>query len=121
MKPPLRIPPANRHYWGEGGRFVFSPAVQITSTTAGGRVKLVNDTMVAHPIHLHGHFFELGGGAGLDSAEAGLRLHYEFTREFAPDVGIEQEWKAGGSADYARAAGEDPSVTNYVVDLHFWF
>jgi FtsP/CotA-like multicopper oxidase with cupredoxin domain len=23
------------------------------------RVKLVNDTMMAHPIHLHGHFFEL--------------------------------------------------------------
>ena len=28
------------------------------------RVKLVNDTMMAHPIHLHGHFFELVNGAG---------------------------------------------------------
>ena len=27
------------------------------------RVKLVNDTMMAHPIHLHGHFFELVNGA----------------------------------------------------------
>ena len=26
------------------------------------RVKLVNDTMMAHPIHLHGHFFELANG-----------------------------------------------------------
>lgn len=26
------------------------------------RVKLVNDTMMAHPIHLHGHFFELVNG-----------------------------------------------------------
>lgn len=26
------------------------------------RVKLVNDTMMAHPIHLHGHFFELVTG-----------------------------------------------------------
>ncbi len=27
------------------------------------RVRLVNDTMMAHPIHLHGHFFELDNGA----------------------------------------------------------
>ncbi|ALG61691.1 MULTISPECIES: copper resistance system multicopper oxidase [Citromicrobium] len=27
------------------------------------RVTLVNDTMMAHPIHLHGHFFELVNGA----------------------------------------------------------
>ncbi|MBT0669455.1 copper resistance system multicopper oxidase [Novosphingobium profundi] len=27
------------------------------------RVKLVNDTMMAHPIHLHGHFFDLVNGA----------------------------------------------------------
>ncbi|MGN6374673.1 MAG: copper resistance system multicopper oxidase [Sphingomonas sp.] len=26
------------------------------------RIKLVNDTMMAHPIHLHGHFFELVNG-----------------------------------------------------------
>ncbi|MCB2088198.1 MAG: copper resistance protein B, partial [Sphingomonadaceae bacterium] len=64
---------------------------------------------------------ELGVGAGLDRAELGLRLRYEFTRQFAPYVGIEQEWKVGGSADFARAAGEDPSVTNYVVGLRFWF
>lgn len=28
------------------------------------RVTLVNDTMMAHPIHLHGHFFELVTGKG---------------------------------------------------------
>jgi CopA family copper-resistance protein len=30
------------------------------------RIKLVNDTMMAHPIHLHGHFFELVNGAPAD-------------------------------------------------------
>ena len=64
---------------------------------------------------------ELGIGSGLDSLEAGVRLRYEFSREFAPYVGIEQEWKFGGSRDFARAAGEDPSVTNYVVGIRFWF
>ena len=64
---------------------------------------------------------ELGIGAGLDKAELGVRLRYEFVREFAPYIGIEQEWKIGKSADYARAAGEDPSVTNYVVGVRLWF
>ena len=30
------------------------------------RVKLINNTMMAHPIHLHGHFFELVNGAPAD-------------------------------------------------------
>ncbi|MFW2348970.1 copper resistance protein B [Qipengyuania sp.] len=64
---------------------------------------------------------ELGIGAGLDAVELGIRLRYEIAREFAPYVGIEQEWKLGRSADYARLAGEDPSVTNYVVGIRFWF
>ena len=64
---------------------------------------------------------ELGIGAGVDTAELGLRLRYEFAREFAPYVGVEQEWKIGQSADYTRAEGEDPSATNYVVGLRFWF
>ena len=64
---------------------------------------------------------ELGVGAGFDSAELGLRLRYEFVREFAPYVGIEQEWKLGQSADYARLASENPNVTNYVVGVRFWF
>lgn len=64
---------------------------------------------------------ELGIGAGLDTVEAGLRLRYHFAREFAPYIGIDQEWRIGQSADYARAEGEDSSVTNYVVGIRFWF
>ena len=64
---------------------------------------------------------ELGIGAGIDHLEAGLRLRYEVAPEFAPYVGVEQEWKFGGSADFARAAGDDPSTTSLVVGLRFWF
>jgi copper resistance protein B len=63
----------------------------------------------------------LNVGAGIDKAEVGLRLRYEITREFAPYVGIEQSWKVGRGADLARADGEDPSVTNLVVGVRFWF
>jgi len=64
---------------------------------------------------------ELGIGAGIDKIELGVRLRYEIAREFAPYIGIDQEWKIGGSADFARLAGEDPSTTNYVVGVRFWF
>lgn len=64
---------------------------------------------------------ELGIGAGLDTIEAGLRLRYEFAREFAPYVGIAQEWKIGGSADYARVAGDEIDSTNFVFGIRFWF
>ncbi len=64
---------------------------------------------------------ELGVGAGLDHVEAGLRLRYEIVPEFAPYIGVDQEWKMGVSADYARAADEDASVTSFVVGLRFWF
>jgi copper resistance protein B len=60
-------------------------------------------------------------GAGIDKVELGVRLRYEIIREFAPYIGIEQSWHVGGSADYARVRGEDPSATNYVVGIRFWF
>jgi len=63
----------------------------------------------------------LGIGAGLDQFELGLRLRYELQRELAPYIGIEQSWRVGRGADFARAAGEDRSVTNYVVGIRFWF
>jgi len=64
---------------------------------------------------------ELGIGSGIDNLKLGLRLRYEIVREFAPYIGVEQEWKLGGSRNFARLAGEDPSVTNYVIGVRFWF
>jgi copper resistance protein B len=64
---------------------------------------------------------QLGVGAGIDSLELGVRLRYEITRELAPYIGVEQSWRIGDSADFARASGEDPSVTNFVIGVRFWF
>ena len=63
----------------------------------------------------------LGIGAGIESFELGVRLRYEIIREIAPYIGVEQVWKTGRSADFARAAGEDPSVTHFVIGVRFWF
>lgn len=64
---------------------------------------------------------EIGVGAGLSSIEAGLRLRYEVRREFAPYFGVEYERRLGNSADFARAAGEDPGGWAVVFGLRSWF
>ncbi len=62
-----------------------------------------------------------GLGSGVSDLTAGLRVRYEFRREFAPYVGIERVAKLGGTADFARAAGGDTQETRYVAGLRFWF
>jgi copper resistance protein B len=63
----------------------------------------------------------IGVGSGLTDAELGLRLRYEVKREFAPYIGVEWSRKFGDTARYARAAGEDASVVNFVAGIRFWF
>lgn len=63
----------------------------------------------------------LGVGAGLDQIEVGARLRYEFRREFAPYIGIEQSWRTGAGADFARVRGDAPSTTSFIAGIRFWF
>ncbi|MCL5061254.1 MAG: copper resistance protein B, partial [Candidatus Thermoplasmatota archaeon] len=60
-------------------------------------------------------------GSGLSDVAAGLRLRYEFTRQFAPYVGVERAEKFGRTADLARAAGEKPNEARWVAGVRFWF
>src|SRR3546814_18620625 len=64
---------------------------------------------------------ELGVGAGLDSVELGVRLRYEFAREFAPYIGLEHEWNVDQSSAYPRLACEDPRFLNSLVVVRFFF
>jgi len=62
-----------------------------------------------------------GIGSGLSDGAAGLRLRYEFPRQFAPYAGIEWAGKFGGAADLARAAGVKARETRWVAGVRFWF
>lgn len=64
---------------------------------------------------------ERGIGAGIDEVELGLRLRYEIVRELAPYIGVEQVWRTGAGARYARAGGDAPSATYLVAGVRFWF
>jgi len=64
---------------------------------------------------------ERGVGSGLSTAEAGLRLRYEFTRRFAPYLGVAWERAYGDTARLRRAAGERTDDTRLVAGVRFWF
>jgi copper resistance protein B len=60
-------------------------------------------------------------GSGLSDMELGLRLRYEFRREFAPYVGLSWTRAVGETADMRRAAGEDASELRAVAGVRVWF
>ncbi len=60
-------------------------------------------------------------GAGLSDVDAGLRLRYEFSRKFAPYVGVVWNRKFANTARYARDAGHPVQETRVVAGLRIWF
>lgn len=63
---------------------------------------------------------DTGIGSGLSNIEAGLRLRYEFCREFAPYIGLNWSHLYGQTADFSRAAGEDTNDFRFVFGIRAW-
>ncbi|WP_204101983.1 MULTISPECIES: copper resistance protein B [Spirulina sp. CCY15215] len=60
---------------------------------------------------------KFGVGSGINDIELGLRLRYEFSRKFAPYLGVQWTRKLGGTANLAREKGG--SVNDFAVVLGF--
>ncbi|WP_024592086.1 MULTISPECIES: copper resistance protein B [unclassified Pseudoalteromonas] len=60
-------------------------------------------------------------GSGLSSSAIGVRVRYEFTRQFAPYIGVEWSNKFGNTADYATSSGQSSNNTAFVAGIKFWF
>ncbi len=60
-------------------------------------------------------------GSGLSSSAIGFRVRYEFTRQFAPYIGVEWGNKFGNTADYATSSGQSSNNTAFVAGIKFWF
>jgi copper resistance protein B len=101
---------------------------------AGGRTRaqfeveydlLLTNRLILQPVvelELHGKRDpERGIGAGLSSLETGLRLRYEIRRELAPYIGLTWDRKLFGTADLARAEGEDVGGARLAFGLRTWF
>lgn len=112
-------------------RFEFSPTLFLSQDgDLSARLEaeyqlLITQRLVASPeIELNAALQEVpewGVGSGLNDVELGLRLRYEIKREFAPYVGWVWARRLGGTADFARAAGEEAVEDGFVAGLRVWF
>jgi copper resistance protein B len=86
---------------------------------------LLTQRLILQPrleMNLHGKSDpQRGLGSGLTSLEIGLRLRYEFRREFAPYLGLTSSRAFGGTADMRQADGEAISDTCLVAGVRVWF
>lgn len=64
---------------------------------------------------------ERGVGRGFTDLESGLRLRYEFTRQFAPYLGVNYERALGDTGDLAREEGEDVDSLALVAGVRLLF
>lgn len=64
---------------------------------------------------------DLDIGAGFTDANVGVRLRYEFSRRFAPYVGIEWSSALGETHDSREALGDDTQSTRAVIGLRALF
>jgi copper resistance protein B len=64
---------------------------------------------------------ELGLGSGPTDVELGLRLRYEFTREFAPYIGVHYERDLFDTADFTRDEGEEVDAVSLVAGVRIFF
>lgn len=86
---------------------------------------LLTNRLILQPlveVNFHGQSDERRGiGSGLSTAEAGLRLRYEITRQFAPYIGVVHERAFGRTADFRRNVGAGIDGTRIVAGIRIWF
>lgn len=111
-------------------RFEFEPTVfvsqrgELSARLEASYQVLITQRLVAEPeIELNAALQaapRFGVGRGLNDYEMGLRVRYEFRREFAPYVGWSQSRRLGATADLAREGGEDVSENRFVAGFRIW-
>lgn len=60
-------------------------------------------------------------GAGLSTADLGLRLRYHFSPQLAPYAGVSWERSFGDTRRFRRLDGEGSGGLKFVTGLRFWF
>ncbi len=113
-------------YWFEVDAAAYVGDEGRTALRLGAEYELLlTQNLILQPrieLNAYGKSDEARGiGSGLSEAQAGVRLRYEFTRQFAPYIGIERASKFGQTADLARADGEKAGETRWVAGVRFWF
>lgn len=63
----------------------------------------------------------IGVGSGLSDAELGMRLRYDFRREFSPYVGVQFKRTFGATRRYLREAGDRSGGWSFLTGIRAWF
>jgi copper resistance protein B len=104
-------------YMGESGRSALRFGLEYET--------LLSNRLILQPLieaELNGRSDETRAiGSGLSTAEAGLRLRYEFSRRFAPYIGISWEKAYGKTAQFRLQDGGDADDMRIVAGLRMWF
>lgn len=104
-------------YVGESGRTALQLSLEYEL--------LFTQKLILSPeleLNFYGHNDEdTGVGSGLSDVEFGLRLRYEFHRQFAPYIGVNWTGMYGQTADYAREEGEEVRDWQWVAGIRAWF
>lgn len=82
--------------------------------------RLAQRVVLQPRLELNGAFSDdetTGTGSGLSTSEFGLRLRYEFRREFAPYLGVSWTRAHGDTRDLS----DEPDRNSIVLGLRFWF
>lgn len=101
-----------------------SPRGEISARLEAGYQVLITQRLVAEPE------FEVnaavqrvprfGVARGINDFETGVRVRYEFRREFAPYVGWSMSRRVGGSTNIAREHGEPVAENRFVAGFRVW-
>jgi copper resistance protein B len=125
-------------YWGAFGIQGFAPYwIYIEATAYVGeegrtafRLETEYDVLITQKLILQPriemNFYSQNDSSrlvssGLSNIESGLRLRYEFKREFAPYIGVEWASTFGTAADRIKSSGNKAEETRFVAGVHFWF
>ena len=113
-------------YWFEldGQVFLSDQGDIFARLEAGYEFRITQRLMLQPQIELNGAFSDdedISVGRGLSTVEAGLRLRYEFNREFAPYIGVSWRSAFGKTEDFIGVEGEDSDQVSWVAGIRFWF
>ena len=62
-----------------------------------------------------------GVGSGVSELDAGLRIRYEFSRKFAPYIGLAYTGTYGQTANFTREEGGNPEDPRFNFGLRLWY
>ena len=101
-----------------------SPRGEISARLEAGYQVLITQRLVAEPEFEVNAAIQrvprVGVARGINDFETGVRVRYEFRREFAPYVGWSMSRRVGGSTNIAREHGEPVAENRFVAGFRLW-